>query len=279
MPIFWGLSAALGWGLADFWATRISRASGSIRGLMWTQAAGIIPLLFILFGTGQASPAGLHLWATVIPIALLHFLSATLLYRAFEIGSLSVVSPIASGYIVVTAILAYLSGERASALTLGGAALLFAGVIALTAFPLKNTGSTKRGIIQALASALGYGLLFWRLPGFTPILGTVWPLIILRGTTACCSFLYFQTRPEKGLAPPGNLLPYIAAVAVADAWAWWSFSTGTHTGDNTTLVTALASLFGGVTALLAWSFLKERLSRMQWLGLAVVMVGIVLVSL
>jgi uncharacterized membrane protein len=69
-----------------------------------------------------------------------------------------------------------------------------------------------------------------------------------------------------------------AGVAIADSLAWVVFIFGTRT-EYTTVVTALASLFSAVTILLAWAFLKERLASNQWAGIAIVLLGILLVSL
>jgi uncharacterized membrane protein len=45
------------------------------------------------------------------------------------------------------------------------------------------------------------------------------------------------------------------------------------------VVSVLASLYGAVTVLLSWIFLRERLERSQWLGIVLIFVGIVCVSI
>jgi drug/metabolite transporter (DMT)-like permease len=46
----------------------------------------------------------------------------------------------------------------------------------------------------------------------------------------------------------------------------------------TSVVVTLSSLFTAVTVLLAWLFLHERLSRWQWVGVALILAGILLVN-
>lgn len=62
-----------------------------------------------------------------------------------------------------------------------------------------------------------------------------------------------------------------------DTVAWIAFNVGVRT-DYTTVVTALASLYSAVTVLVAWGLFRERLMPSQWTGLAVIFLGIFLVS-
>jgi drug/metabolite transporter (DMT)-like permease len=57
-----------------------------------------------------------------------------------------------------------------------------------------------------------------------------------------------------------------------------SLNPGVERTDTAT-TTALSRLFGDVTAFLAWLFLRERLAPHQWAGVAIVTLGILLVSL
>ena len=67
-------------------------------------------------------------------------------------------------------------------------------------------------------------------------------------------------------------------VAVSDSLAWAAFVLGTRS-SYTSVVTALASLFSAVTVVMAAVLLKERLSRPQLIGVAIVLSGILLVSI
>ena len=49
--------------------------------------------------------------------------------------------------------------------------------------------------------------------------------------------------------------------------------------EYVSIVTAVASLFSVVTLLLAGLVLRERLRAVQWVGVAVILAGILLVSL
>jgi drug/metabolite transporter (DMT)-like permease len=132
MGILFGLIAAVGWGTGDFIAGRVSRLFGVIQTMFYVQLCGMISIgaLLLLRPAVPAPHAGT--WALAALIALGNFAGTLLLYRAFAVGTLSIVAPIASGFAVVTALLALAAGERPAPLALTGAALLIGGVIIVT---------------------------------------------------------------------------------------------------------------------------------------------------
>lgn len=69
----------------------------------------------------------------------------------------------------------------------------------------------------------------------------------------------------------------LAGTGVLDTTAFVLTCVGMTT-EQVSVVTVLCSLFGAVTVGLAWLFLRERLGRTQWIGIALIFVGIVLVS-
>jgi drug/metabolite transporter (DMT)-like permease len=70
----------------------------------------------------------------------------------------------------------------------------------------------------------------------------------------------------------------LAAVGLMDTAAFVANNAGLHIGP-VSVVSVLASLYGAVTVLLAWIFLRERLERSQWLGIVLIFIGIVCVSI
>jgi drug/metabolite transporter (DMT)-like permease len=85
-------------------------------------------------------------------------------------------------------------------------------------------------------------------------------------------------EPAPVMPPKGTLIGIALVAALLDTMAWVSYLIG-YRFDHGAVVTALASLFSVVTIVLAGVFLKERLSRNQWAGVGVVLLGILLVSL
>src|SRR5579864_8237286 len=114
--ILLGLTAALGWGAADFMARFASRRVGAYPTLHYMQLFGFLALTASLAATGHWSSyfpaAGRDAWMWALMAGLLNTLSGLALYRSFEVGVLALVAPIAASYPVLTVMLSLESGER-----------------------------------------------------------------------------------------------------------------------------------------------------------------------
>ncbi|MGC2269415.1 MAG: DMT family transporter, partial [Candidatus Acidiferrales bacterium] len=78
--------------------------------------------------------------------------------------------------------------------------------------------------------------------------------------------------------PRGGVWWLLLAVGVLDTAAFVANNAGLSTGQ-VSVVSVLASLYGAVTVLLSWIFLRERLELSQWLGIVLIFAGVVMVSL
>lgn len=286
LGILYGLSAAFWWGTSDFLAARVSKRAGALRALLVTQSLGLIAIAALLWVQGQVLPAPGRAWLLIFCIGCAQAICVFLFYRAFEIGKLSLVAPITSGFAVVTALLALVSGERPPRLALLGAAILVLGVVFISrghtdAEPGEGglAQNNLRGIPEAICAALGYGFIFWGMDFVVPEMGPLWPLAILRVVSLL--FLSAALLLRRVPSPvPWNwrwiLLPAVG-VASCDTLAWLSFNSGTQHGD-VAIVTALSSLYSAVAVFFAWLIWRERLARAQWLGVGLVLMGVLLVG-
>ena len=202
MGVLLGLLAALGWGSADFLARYATRLIGTYRTLFYMQFIGLSSLSVYLLATGQLprllETAGWRPWAWCVVVALLNVVGSLALYRAFEIGVLMIVSPIAASYAALTVTLSLLSGETLSRLRgLGIGLALIGAVFAATSFAppqevkadigeQRRKQRLTRGAGLAVFAAVAYGVMFWLL-GFqvTPALGGVAPIWLIRLVTPC----------------------------------------------------------------------------------------------
>jgi drug/metabolite transporter (DMT)-like permease len=279
MSILYGLGAAFGYGVADFFATNSTRRIGVLRTLLAVQIFGLLALTPVMLLKAEAPSGPMSAWAAMAGVGVVGLAGVLFLYRAFEIGTLSLVSPIASGFAVVTAAIALAAGERPPGLAISGAVLLICGVVAVSRTSSEASASIA-GVPEAVGAIVCFGIYFWAVGELTPELGVYWPVAITRFVELVLALLLISMRPPDPV-PEGEVkaaAPYFVAAAVFDTGATLAFNLGVDS-DYTTTTTALTSLYSAVTILLAWIIFKERLARTQWAGVGVVLAGVLLVSM
>ncbi|MFY9731950.1 MAG: DMT family transporter [Candidatus Acidiferrales bacterium] len=298
LAIILGLTGAVCWGGADFAARFASRRVGAYRTLFFMQFFGFIALsIYLKFRGGffDGIAPGWHPWALAALAGVINMIASLSLYYSFQIGVMSIVAPVSSAYPALTVALAIASGERITALRGVGLAITLVGVIlAATSFApsgaspvnesatketaTKETAHLSKGVGWALLAVLGFGVLFWFL-GFyvVPAVGPTISVWVIRLTSfSVLALAAIPTRQSLKL-PIGSVWWLLAAVGFLDTAAFVANNAGLHTGQ-VSVVSVLASLYGAVTVLLAWIFLREKLERTQWFGIVLIFTGIVLVS-
>jgi drug/metabolite transporter (DMT)-like permease len=295
LAITLGLTGAISWGAADFAARFASRRVGAYRTLFFMQFFGFLALsAYLRWTTGFASVTlGWRPWAMAIAAGIINMVASLSLYHSFEIGTMSIVGPVSSSYPALTVALSLLSGERIHALRATGLAVTLVGVIlAATSFtPQAQTetptaaveGETphahlSKGVVWAICAAAGFGVLFWFL-GFhvVPLVGSAVSVWVMRLTALVSLAVVAAPARQTIRLPHGSVWWLLLAVGVLDTAAFVVNNAGLSTGQIS-VVSVLASLYGAVTVLLSWIFLREHLERSQWSGIVLIFVGIVLVS-
>lgn len=287
MGILLGLLTAVAWGGSDFVARFAAHKIGALRTSLYMQLAGFLLLsLFLpwLGGWGHlVDGSGWRPWAWGALAGLLNTCSTLSLYRSFEVGKLAVVAPISASYPVLTVLLSILGGEHFRAARILGIVCTILGVVLVAGGekPPEETDEATpsgTGIGWALCSAIGFGFLFWLLGiRIVPITGapqTVW-LIRLTGSLATTALILAIRKPIK--PPADRVAGWVLGMGAADTGAFVLNNIGMRF-EQTAVVSTLASLYGAVTVGLAAIFLRERVSRWQWLGIVAIFAGIFLIS-
>jgi drug/metabolite transporter (DMT)-like permease len=288
-----GLASAWCWGSADFAARFTSRRVGAYRALFFMQFFGFILLGVYLKWSGGFSRGvapGWQPWALAASAGLLNVAASLALYHSFEVGTLSIVGPVSSSYPALTVALSLFSGERIHLLQGIGLAVTLAGVIlASTSFAVLRAKTNESGAIEsahlskgvgwAIAAALGFGVMFWFL-GYhvLPVVAAPVSVWVMRLTSIVALGLVALPARQSLKLPSGLVWWGLFAAGILDTSAFLANNAGLQLGQ-VSVVSVLASLYGAVTVLLAWIFLRERLEISQWCGIAMIFAGIVLVSL
>jgi uncharacterized membrane protein len=281
--VIFGLTAALGWGLADFFGALAGRRIGSIGAVMSGQLLSAVFMTIVLIATGTSvAPLGPDVWLVVLNGAAAAFAYLTH-YKALELGPVAVVSPIGAGYAVVGVALAIvILGERPSGLALIGAAIAVVGV-ALVSTDLRKLragiGQHLPGLPWAIAAAIGFGVAGFLLSWISDRAG--WIAGLWGSRLALIAFflpVVAVSRKELGRVRPGLGLWIALLAGAADIVGVVAFSVGSERGLNS-IVLASSAVFPLIAVTLSVAVFKERLVANQVVGIALVVSGLLLLGL
>jgi drug/metabolite transporter (DMT)-like permease len=283
MVILLGLAAAVLYGSGDFLGGTATRRAHVLAVLaVANTAAVIVTLAAAALSPDSASLAGLA-WG--ISAGLTGGLGLIIFYVGLATGPMSVVAPVSGLVSTVLPVAAALAeGERPGASVYAGALLCLVAVVLASsagdtsAVPGPGRPGRGRAIAYGIASGALFGLFFLLIRNAGQS-GAFWPVAAGRfGELAIVLIAGAVLR--RGLLPRGtSALPLLAAAGagVIDAVANICYVAATRTGMFG-LAVVLASLYPGVTVLLARVVLGERLRWVQRVGLGLAAIGILLVA-
>ena len=288
MVVLLGLTAAVLYGSGDFLGGMATRRAHVLTVLTLVESAGVIvALAAAVISSDSASLAGLA-WG--LSAGLVGGFGLIVFYTGLAAGPMSVVAPV-SGLVstVLPVAVALAEGERPGVGVYAGALLCLVAIV-LASSAGDTAGDTRSGsgpaprparlgraIAYGTASGVSFGLFFLLIRNAGQS-GEVWPVAAGRiGELAIVLAAAAVLRPGL-LRGAGGGIPLVAAGAgVMDVVANICYVAATRTGAFG-LAVVLASLYPGVTVLLARVVLGERLRWIQRVGLALAGVGIVLVA-
>ena len=289
MVVLLGLAAAMLYGTGDFLGGLATRRAYVLAVLTLAETASVIVALpAAAMSPGPARLAGLA-WG--ISAGLVGGLGLIIFYAGLAAGPMSVVAPV-SGLVsaVLPVAVALAGGERPGAAVYAGALLcLVAIVLASSATDSNPAGGTRapapagppgpgRAIVYGTASGASFGLFFLLIRNAGQS-GELWPVAAGRiGELA--AVLIAAAVLRRSLVPRGagrRLLLAAAGAGAIDVVGNICYVAATRTGMFGMAV-VLASLYPGVTVLLARVVLGERLRWVQRAGLGLAAIGIILVA-
>jgi drug/metabolite transporter (DMT)-like permease len=290
-----GVATAVSWGSADFLARFATRTLGSLRAVFWMQSWGAIfaTILLAFSGEGQRLLGGWgwRPWAWGIFAGILNTFAMLALYRAFEIGKLSLVGPVSASYPALTVALSLLSGEHLSALRFTGIIAALGGVLLVAAGEKPPAQPAQKGkarsssasgtasVAWAVAAALSFGVLFYllgtRIIPQTGAISAVW-LIRVTGTLLTLVLMVRARLPLR--IQKRQTLGQVYGMGFFDTAAFALNNLGMRV-EQIAVMTLLSSLYGAVTVVLATIFLRERVVALQWAGVIAIFCGVALIHL
>jgi uncharacterized membrane protein len=280
--VIFGLASAIFWGSAEIIGTVASRRIGSFATVAVGQTAGtliIAPIVLLsgasLSGSGEAAP-WLVSSGVIVAVAYLSF------YRALQLGPIALVSPIGAGYGAISVMLAVVVlGEEVHGWTAVGVASALLGIVLTARDPVSVVvgGVGRKGVPYAVLSVIGFGVgafllgaysqdLGWTVAVFLSRLGVMMALL----SVVAYRMLTTGSRRTRPLRAVNVLLA--AGAGVLDLAGQLAFARASQLG-LVSLAAAVSATYPMMPILVGVSRFGERLVTSQWLGIALVIGGLV----
>lgn len=272
-----GLVAALGYGIGDFLGGLAGRRLGTLPVVFVGQLAGLVVLVPVaaLVPATTVTTADV-LWGAVAGVGAVG--GTLVLLRGFQVGRISVVSPVSSlGAAGLPLVVDLLAGARPSALTstgmvVGLAAIWLVGSADAADGP-RGTGSL--GVLHGIVAGVAFAVTFLALDRADPGSGA-WPVLAAQLVLVVLAGLLLVVR-RCSPAVPRRALPIVAGHGVAGALATVAFLLAARAG-LVSVAALIASMSPAITVLLARAVLAERLPPRRVVGLVAALVALALID-
>jgi drug/metabolite transporter (DMT)-like permease len=270
-----GLIAAFAWGFHDICIRYISQKTPLMACLFTVLVVGLLFHLAVMFSTDglvQISPAASSLAA----LAGVFFLMASLgLYGAFQRGPVRLVSPIIASFPILSVFWAASMGADITFLQWAAVLIILGGVsvVAILSDDSHEDVPPKGlTILYAGIAAIGFAGTF-AITQLAAEMSDHLPVTLVTRVTAIALLIGVILLWRLPFWPGRRALGVLVLMGLADGIALLSIVSAGGLPDAQYAAVA-ASLFGLLTIVMAWAFLKEKMTVPQWLGCAVTFAGI-----
>lgn len=282
MGIFFAVIAMLGYGFGNALAKVPVQKIGSERTIFYRNVmVSVLLFVIFLFFSHNATFSAKYILIALL-IAVIGYIPLLFFYKALNIGKVGLVSPVANSSMAFTVLFSIIFFHES--ISFGQAVaiiLIILGIILISLDPrdLKNSKLLKisSGLPYALITSLLWGLVFflWKIP--VSILGPILTSLVIEFGTMICSVVYIYIVKKDFQRPDNKILKYILFMSLGGALGTLFFNMGIEK-TNVSIVSPIASGAPLIATLYAKLVFKEKLSKLQYLAIIMITLGVILVS-
>ena len=275
-----GLLAAVAWGVHDFSVRLASRGQPIMITLLSVLFFGMLFQILLIVWTGEFAALPADAVRLSVYSGVCFLIASISLYVAFKRGPVKLVAPIIGGYPVISLFLASLGGTVPHVTQWVAVLVILAGISSV-AISAQDDDQVDFDMVPTMAvaalAAVSFALTF-ELGQSAAALADERLSVAITRLVALGLLLIAMLAMQKRILPDVKTVPLLAFMGLMDTVALFCvLSAGGM--DDAHFASATSSVFGLVTVLLSWLFLREKLSIPQWGGVALAFGGIAYLAL
>ncbi len=274
LPVLFGLVSAACWGAGDFSGGLATKRTNVFGVIVVSQFVGIILLITSALAFSEHMPSPEHLfWGGMAGLA--GVIGVIALYRALASGRMGLAAPVSAVLTAAVPVIFSIFVESLpNALQVVGFGLALIAVWLISQTDDLTVRLHDLGLPIVAGIGFGFFLIIINRVSEASIL---WPLVAARAASLVTLFVFAMLARRQWL-PQARWLPLIFLGGILDAGGNAFFALAGQVG-RLDVAAVLASLYPAMTVLLAWLVLKERVSRVQAVGIVAALAAIVLIML
>jgi drug/metabolite transporter (DMT)-like permease len=276
LSIFFGLLSALAWGGGDFTGGLASRRERPVRVVTLAEIAGCVLLIVLILIFPEPIPPA-EIWLISGLASMLGTAGLIVLYRALAGGQMSIAAPVSALMAaIIPVVVSSLTEGLPGWVTLIGFAFALASIWLISQDKKASHLQRLSDLRLPLLAGIGFGLYFVLIHAATQDY-TLWPLIAARSASIPLLVAYGLITRQRVL-PQRMLWPLVSLGGLLDVSGNVFYVLAGQVGRLDTAA-VLVSLYPASTVILASIFLKERINRMQVMGIMAALLAIVLMTI
>ena len=270
-----GLLAAMCWGFHDVCVRFISQKTPISACILTVLVVGLIFHISLMIAENNFSLISETAFAYATIAGIFFVIASFGLYHAFKRGPVKLVAPLIASFPILSISWAIWIGTPVSSLQILAVLAIIIGVSIVAVMSdnsLEKIQPIGKTIVISLIASTAFAVTFAAGQAAAELSPHMSVTLVTRiiSILLCIVVIYFA-----GLSywPNRPAIPWLIAMGCADGIALWCvFSAGAL--ENPEYASVTSSIFGLITILLAWVFLKERMTTMQWIGCIITFLGV-----
>ena len=283
LSILSGIAGMLGWGIYDFLGGVYAKQIGPFKSFFWSQLAGLISVFLLVSVFTVSLNVPVLVIILLLIAAIIYSAGYLFFFKGFEIGNVSIVAATMNLWAVFTMLFAFLfMGQRLSTIQSLGVLMIISGVTlaSLNWSDIRNQRfQLSLGVKETVLGAFFFGV-FWNISEvITEEIGWLLTTLFVKfGIILFLLFFSFLVKREIDLTKAATKTKWLVVLmGIIEAGAVAIVNYGLTVGDAI-LITPIASALSIVTITLAIIFLKDKVTKLQGLGIITAIAGIIVTA-